>query len=367
MVARTEQSNSELTSETPMLVGLAVDVSGSMTDAIDNRAGPPMNRLEAVRESLKKLASRGRELARVEDGGAPVALVKLFAYGFGFGNPLSVILGRSGPPVRDLLQLAGRGPSLVSLSDLAEHWDTYEHHLRDLAVEMFGSTPMAEALYAVHARFQRELEAAIYYAIPALFLLSDGMPNRGTDRAVLEKAAAIRTRGTLVISCYVTDHDITEPRRLYGRAPSGWPDGAKLLFDCASEVPEPSAFMDHLVERGWTIDKGGRFFAQINQSEVLGEFLNAVIGPAEQKQLRDEASDRRPAEIFISHAHEDAEFRTGLHFASESTPLRYMRLRKSPRTSSVRFEIPDPRLCPLRNSRSGRSWPKALRVRLESR
>jgi Mg-chelatase subunit ChlD len=59
-----------------------------------------------------------------------------------------------------------------------------------------GSTPMAEALDTVHARFRRELEAATYYAIPALFLLSDGMPNRGTDRAVLEKAAAIRTLGT---------------------------------------------------------------------------------------------------------------------------------------------------------------------------
>jgi hypothetical protein len=58
--------------------------------------------------------------------------------------------------------------------------------------------------------------------------------------------------------------------------------------------------MDYLVENGWTIDPGGRFFAQINQSEVLGEFLNAVIGPAEQKQLRDEASERQPAEIFIS-------------------------------------------------------------------
>jgi hypothetical protein len=130
---------------------------------------------------------------------------------------------------------------------------------------------------------------------PALFLLSDGMPNRGTDRAVLEKAATLRARGTLIVSCYVTDHDTTERRRLYGCAPPGWPDGANLLFNCASEVPEPSAFMDYLIENGWTVDAGGRFFAQINQSEVLEEFLNAVIGPAEQKQLYDEATRRRPA------------------------------------------------------------------------
>lgn len=223
MAMRTELPNSELAPETPMLVGLAVDVSASMIEAIGNRAGPSINRLEAVQESLKKLALRGRDLARGEDGSSQVSLVKLFAYGFGFGNPLSIIFGRSGPSVRDLLQLGGSTPALVSLSDLAEHWDTYEQHLRHLAEEMFGSTPMAEALETIRARFQRELEAATYYAMPALFLLSDGMPNRGTDRAVLEKTAELRARGTLVISCYVTEHDTTEPRRLYGSAPAGWP------------------------------------------------------------------------------------------------------------------------------------------------
>jgi hypothetical protein len=307
-----ERATNELTAETPMLVGLAVDVSQSMTAAIEHRAGTPMNRLEAVRESLKKLAMRGRDLVRGRDGCAPVSLVKLFAYGFGFGNPLSVILGRSGPAVRDLLQLERSASSLVSLSDLADRWDDYEQHLRDLAVEMLGSTPMVEALEAVQARFQRELDAVAYYHTPALFLLSDGLPRRGTSRAVLERAAALRARGTLVVSCYVTEHDVTEPRRLYGSAPAAWPDGAKLLFDCASEVPEPSDFMDYLVESGWTVDPGGKFFAQINQTEILEEFLNAVIGPAEQKQRLDEASDMRPAEVFISHSHEDAEFRDQL-------------------------------------------------------
>jgi hypothetical protein len=40
----------------PILAGLAVDVSGSMAEAIDNPAGPDGNRLDAVRESVRDLA-----------------------------------------------------------------------------------------------------------------------------------------------------------------------------------------------------------------------------------------------------------------------------------------------------------------------
>jgi hypothetical protein len=110
-----------------MLVGLAVDVSGSMAGAIGNPAGASGSRLDAVRESVRDLARRGRDL--IADGQDTQSAVRVFAYGFGFGNPISVILGRVGPKVRDLLALEGSS-GLVSVVDLANQWDIYEEHLR---------------------------------------------------------------------------------------------------------------------------------------------------------------------------------------------------------------------------------------------
>jgi TIR domain-containing protein len=81
------------------------------------------------------------------------------------------------------------------------------------------------------------------------------------------------------------------------------------MFDCASEIPENSGFEDYLTEFGWTIDNSASLFAQINRSDVLTEFMNAVISPI---SAAPRVQGRKPAEIFISYAHEDEEFRIQL-------------------------------------------------------
>jgi hypothetical protein len=287
-----------------MLVGLAIDVSGSMTQSIHNAKGPSLNRLEAFRESLQKLAERGRSLARKDSAAAAAPLVHLFAYGFGFGNPISVLLGRRGAPARDLLLLEERETSLTSIVDLADHWTRYEAHLKDLAVDMFGSTPMLEALELARDRFDLELRRRHYQETTVLFLLSDGMPNRGTESAVLDLAYEIRKSGHLIVSCFVTDADLTEPRHLHRSPEFSWPDEARLMFECASEIPPGSVFTDYLGEYGWTVDESAHLFAQINRSDVLTEFLNAVISPIR--------SPSAGVEVFISYAHEDEELREQL-------------------------------------------------------
>lgn len=291
-----------------MLVGLLVDVSGSMTNAIHNPAGPALNRLEAFRDSLKSLVERGRELSRKPPNQGD-SRVRLFAYGFGFGNPLSVLLGRRGPAVRDLLALHEMNTSLVSIVDVADNWARYEAHLVDLAVDMLGSTPMREGLEMVRDRFDAELQTDAFHDTSVLFLLSDGMPNRGTERAVAELAAAIKDRGHILVSCYVTDADLTEPRRLYSRPYPGWPEGAKLMFECASPVAPDSVFADYLLEYGWTVDDPARLFAQINRSDVLTEFMQAVITPVSPPTA---SAASKSLKVFVSYAHEDEDFRTQL-------------------------------------------------------
>lgn len=306
----TSAADESFSESLPMLVGLAIDVSASMTKAIHNPAGPRLNRLEAFRSSLKNLAERGRDLARKGTTGETSSPVRLFAYGFGFGNPLSVILGRRGPAVRDILHLPGRAASLVSIDDLADNWAEYEAHLEGLAVDMFGSTPMFEALETVQARFDQELRRGRYHETIVLFLLSDGMPNPRTVPSILQLAADFKQKGRLLVSCYVTDGDLTEPRRLYNRVEERWPEGARLMFGCASEVPEDPTFADYLYEYEWTVDDAGRLFAQVNRSDILTEFLNAVISPVSTADVGAEGA--KPLEVFISYAHEDEGLREQL-------------------------------------------------------
>jgi hypothetical protein len=306
---KTPAPDSPATFDCPMLVGLAIDVSGSMTNAIQNPDGPSLNRLEAFRESLKNLAVRGRDMSLGSSDRKAGAPVQVFAYGFGFGNPLSILLGRRGPAVRDLLALPGRESSLVSIVDIADNWSLYETHLTDLAVEMLGSTPMREALALVRTRFDTELRRRVYHETSVLFLLSDGMPDRGTAPAVVDLASDLKDRGHVIVSCYVTDADVTEPRRLYTDKDAHWPEGAQVMFDCASQVPENSGFDDYLTDVGWIVDDSARLFAQINRSDVLTEFLNAVISPI---SAGTRVAGPTPAEVFVSYAHADEEFRIQL-------------------------------------------------------
>ena len=283
----------------PMLVGLAVDVSGSMAEAIDNPGRPDRNRLDAVRESVRDLARRGRDL--FADGRDTESAVQVFAYGFGFGNPISVILGRVGPPVRDLLAMDG-GSGLVSVVDLANHWDAYEEHLRKLGSHMLGSTPMLEALLMVRDRFAAELRVRQYRQPPVLFLLSDGVPDSGTSPDVRQIVHQLKDDGILIVSCYVTDADAIESRRLVAHTRVGWPEGAQLMFDCASLIEDGSPLAAYLADQGWQIDAGGRLFAQVNRSDVLKEFMAATISPAAHA----------PVKVFISYSHEDEELRQRL-------------------------------------------------------
>jgi len=109
-----------------LLVGVLVDVSGSMASAIENRSGESSTRLEAFRDALEQLArkSAGAIDAAEETGGA--VELRLFAYGFGFGNILSSLLGRQGSPVRDLLSMPGQGDTLVNARQLSAEWPRYK-------------------------------------------------------------------------------------------------------------------------------------------------------------------------------------------------------------------------------------------------
>lgn len=274
----------EPTPDQPLLIGLLVDVSGSMRSSIQNRRGKSLNRLESFRDALDDLISRAKEMSRVDSSEKIAPLIKIFAYGFGFGNPLSLLFGGKGGPVRDLLDIPGEPSSTVSIDKLANSWMYYRRHVESMAIEMFGSTPMGDGFKTVLARFGHELRYSKFAGQPVLFVLSDGDPTDASSEQIVEIAKQLRQIGVLIVSCYVTDDDIAEPRHIYGVAPGDWPKGAKLMFESASLVPPTSSFDSYLREYSWTIESKGRFFTQVNQSEILSEFMNAILSPLDDKR-----------------------------------------------------------------------------------
>lgn len=267
------------THDRPLLVGLLVDVSGSMTSSIQNRSGGSLNRLESFERSLGEVAEKARDMGAKGEKG----LIKVFAYGFGFGNLISNFLGAgSEPKVQDILLLPGETEAAIDLDHLAENWDRYRQHVRGQATRMFGDTPMRQGFEEAIDRFTRERKRRAYSDVSVLFVLSDGEPTDVDDPSEIVKLAKeLRNQNVEVISCYVTDADITEPRHLYGEPQSSWPNDAKLMFDVASELPRPSPFEAYMTERRWNVEEHGRLFTQINQSEILSEFLSVITSPLE--------------------------------------------------------------------------------------
>jgi hypothetical protein len=274
---------------TPLLIGILADVSGSMQKAINNSKASSTNRLEAFSDALERVVADAAASIREHASGPNEPDVRLFAYGFGFGNVLAGFLGRRGPKVRDLLAPLGQGERTVSLVELARDWQQYQANVRKMTFEMFGETPMLEALKIAQERIVREIAHKPSDVI--LFLLSDGAPTdtNGKPTEIYSIAQAVKDAGATIVSCFVTDEDFGEARHLYGIPQASWDDAAQLMFRCASEVPVGSSFEAQLRDYSWHLESGARLFAQVNHSDTMQEFMNLVSSP-----IRERPPDKAP-------------------------------------------------------------------------
>jgi von Willebrand factor type A domain len=239
----------------PLVIGILVDVSASMREAIYTSEPGAVNRLEAFSKSLENLVKRAATSHR-ENHGDTAPSVRLFAYGFGFGNVLSALLGKSGQNVRDLLAPGGRGERTMDVVQLADHWDDHSKNVRSMAIDMFGDTPMRKALELAQIRI--EFETSERPTRSVLYVLSDGEPTDGSPDNILAIASKIKANGTTLVSCFVTNADITDPKHLYATRRRGWPDAATLMFDCASTIEPGTSFETYLHEYGWRVEEYSR-------------------------------------------------------------------------------------------------------------
>ena len=79
-----------------------------------------------------------------------------------------------------------------------------------------------------------------------------------------------------------------ETKRLYDKERANWPEGAKLLFRCASPLYKDSyitrAMFAYLARTGWHPHQGVRLFTQVNQAEALDRFLNILLSGFEEEK-----------------------------------------------------------------------------------
>ena len=297
------------TADKPLLIGILVDVSGSMMSSIENKSGATTSRLESFRDALEDLVKKATILSRANSNERIAPLIKLFVYGFGFGGLLSTFFGSTGSNVRDLLETPFTRNSTVAIDELANHWHDYKMHLERLAREMLGDTPMKEGLQQAYARFEYELRNGSYNDEPVLFILSDGEPTDSHTHGysdIISIAEKIKKLGVTIISCYVTDHNITEPRKLYSESQNNWPSGANLMLKCSSTLPSNSSFTNYLREYHWNFANGAKLFNQVNQSELLMEFMQMVLSPLDSnKKPVNQQSKKR---VFVSYSHQDSKY-----------------------------------------------------------
>jgi hypothetical protein len=331
----------------PLLVGVALDVSGSMEASINNRDGGRESRLQAFQKALQQGTERSRDfLNSIERIDSPV---RLFSYAFGLrtgdlcdlfsmmkaadgvisqeeievlkqrfaadikrrytssalagyeslarevlgGRAVDSFIGSARADaerevkerimaevqLRLSARLADIGDTTVTLSELAELWKNSRQSFSDAEGLIFGGTPMRAALSAIKHRFERELRTpGNRTATAVLLIVSDG---ESTDGDPVEVAEQMKPLGVTVIGCYITDHDIVEPKLLPDSADATWPKGARDMFRLASELPPDSIFARHLVREGWRLSKKAKAFVQANHSEVLRELVGLALSPIE--------------------------------------------------------------------------------------
>lgn len=177
-------------------------------------------------------------------------------------------------------ELARRGNSLEPLEKVADLLESKEDEIEDLEILIYGNTPMCSALQVIQQRFRIELAKLPQNTISVLFILSDGEP---TDGNPMPFANQLKGTGTYIVSCFLTNQNIIDPRKLFDEVSYEWGRGARLMFDMASKVDRDSVFVESLIERRWKVPLHPKLFVQANHTDLLNEFTQIIVSLCKEK------------------------------------------------------------------------------------
>ena len=183
----------------------------------------------------------------------------------------------------------GLDDTTLSIDRLIKYLGNENEFQENFEEYIYAETPMKKALGEIEKRFDRELKKRAKETDSVLFVVSDGLPTDGDPRPI---AQALREKGTTIVSCFVTDKNVVNPKILFSEAANGWGDGAKLMFDMASTIKKDSSFAKFLLEKDWQMGNEGKLFVQVNHSEVMEEFIRVIVSPMEKRFGKTSHSDK---------------------------------------------------------------------------
>jgi hypothetical protein len=302
VVNPSQQHSSEITENSPLLVGVVIDLSSSMLSSItklNTRSISDINLLTA----LSILIERAKIYSKTPEGEEILPLLSLFLYGFGFGTLRKVttnILRRilqvnsfklvteliPDDPIRDMFAETAFSKSLPhtpSLVDLSRNWEFYKKSVEwQIADGGLEKSLLYDALTIVQDRFIQELEN-LFFENPMLVIISNGEISNASDQDLYRVCRDIRKLGVHIVCLYLSPDVITEPKELYSSPNENWPQGAKRLFNCASITSSSNSILNEIVvigkEKNWNIPDESRLFIQINQNDMMEEFIDIILSP----------------------------------------------------------------------------------------
>ena len=165
---------------------------------------------------------------------------------------------------------------------------------------IYGGTPLIQAMRHSVVLFSYP-EFANHQKL--LFILSDGQPGDGNNPPI----QTLSGLGVTIVCCFITDQQLSDPRRLCSGIDENWEKPAKFMFRMSSTIKTQKIPRTLFVKRGWKIDIDNnetRLFFQVNHPDVIKDVCDmAKNGVLSQDALSDILSSV-DLDIYVNQASE---------------------------------------------------------------
>eukprot|EP01084_Bolivina_argentea_P263225 445426_1 len=143
----------------------------------------------------------------------------------------------------------------------------------DVKKYIYGGTPMCQSIQYAQRIFELKKNNKDN---KILCIISDG---DATDDNPLPFANKLRNENNVtIISCFITNKHIENPRKLHDVPVEHWKPGALTLFEMSSFVSNMHSGLSYLLKRGWEIPLSGqcKLFVQANHPNIIEEFCGII-------------------------------------------------------------------------------------------
>ena len=198
--------------------------------------------------------------------------------------------------------------SVQSASDIL-HTSTGDQELTEEQVDelleavepyIYGGTPLIQAM-----NYSVDLFSTSEFANhkKLLFILSDGQPADGNDPP-LQRLKALEVT---IVSCFITQKGLSDPRHLYSILDEGWERPAKFMFKISSIIKTQEIPRTLFVKKKWEIDIDNnetRLFFQVNHPDVIKDVCDMAKNGVLSKDALSDVLSSVDLDVYINKAND---------------------------------------------------------------